>query len=82
MTREEFLKIVNKIDTYSDYPWKHELNYLRDHDAEQRETIWRLRETLEFITMNDHSLTIKQAAQCASQALAETEPRDERETNP
>ena len=107
MTREKFLKIVNKIDTDSDYPWKHELNYLRDHDAEQRAelTSWRetakdigavdphalalhldeqceaikqLRQVLEFISVNDHSLTAKQMSQCAAQALDETEPRDER----
>ena len=52
------------------------------HLDEQRETIERLRFVLEFISINNHSLTATYMAQCASQALAETEPRDERETNP
>lgn len=46
MTREEFLKLIDKFDWNAGYPWKHELSYLRDHDAEQRQTIAKLQKQL------------------------------------
>ncbi len=42
MTREEVKKIIGKIWDFG-YPWKHELNYLNTHDAEQ----WHRIEVLE-----------------------------------
>lgn len=30
LTRVEAQRILDKIDTQSDFPWKHELNYLRE----------------------------------------------------
>lgn len=44
MTREEVERVIKNVEPY--YPWKHEINYLRDHDQAQREEIARLREAL------------------------------------
>lgn len=38
LTREQVLKITDKI-LKEGYPWKHELNFLCDHDQAQRDTI-------------------------------------------
>lgn len=49
MTRDKFLELIDKFDWNASYLWKHELNYLRDHDRSQREEIAQLREALERI---------------------------------
>lgn len=40
MTRDEFEKAIDKISL--DYPFRHIINYLKDHDAEQRRVIEQL----------------------------------------
>lgn len=30
LTRVQAQRVIDKIDTQSDFPWKHELNYLRE----------------------------------------------------
>lgn len=48
MTRDKVVEVITRID-HCGYPWKHELHYLLDHDAEQRKEITRLREVLKRI---------------------------------
>ena len=40
-SRDEIKKIVEKIRTMSDFPWKHELQYLLDTDEHLREQVVR-----------------------------------------
>lgn len=46
MTHEEFERVIENIRPY--YPWKHEVNYLLDHDQQQRDEIARLRAALDW----------------------------------
>lgn len=83
MTKEQVHDIVNDIRIHSDYPWKHNLYYLKAHDAEQRRLIEELeqqnaalRETLEsivkirFLLGNDPKLNpAYEMGEIAQQAL-------------
>ena len=57
MTREEVERVIKNVEPY--YPWKHEINYLRDHDQAQREEIARLREALDGIMTGGNHLALQ-----------------------
>lgn len=62
LSREDFEKIIGKID--QTYPWKHELNYLKDHDHAQRERIRELEQWQKIIlhTEGDQEAIIRMQA--------------------
>ena len=77
LTREQVEKILDI--AYGYVPWTHEINYVKDHDAEQRQTIEqqaqeiaRLREALENIVEGEGLWTKNDMAHEAQQALKET----------
>ena len=79
MTREQFLKLIDKFDWNAGYPWKHELSYLRNHDQAQREEIAQLREALERIkriTQVHSSYLALDVCTLAQAALAKEATRD------
>ena len=68
MTRDEFEKAIDKISLGC--PFRHIVNYLKDHDAEQRARIERLEEKVKSYeggcphdSLGDQACTLEQQAQ-------------------
>lgn len=62
LTRVEAQRILDKIDTQSDFPWKHELNYLRDTVNELFDQQEKLTDEIE--KLNDQIFEMGMTQEC------------------